>query len=278
MKQQIKIIFILLILIFSTSLFCQEKNIPFDDLMKSVVYLQDKHPKIQVISGKSYELGIRKIGEKRFKLLEYSISGTGFFIKSKGKLFLVTAEHIARELINNPSLVTSDMNGDAKEYSLKGEINWKFHKNADIAVSIIRNSILFKLFYDNAIDKNFLNDSLDYPDAEFPIAVIGFPLNLGIHGKFSPLRRDTNAASKLIDLPRADNKKISTFFILQDPSIGGYSGAPVFIIEAYRFGHILMKGFDARLCVGIIHGILSDNTGGKLGMVVPAKFIKDLIE
>lgn len=256
-KRNIKILFSLLfcpILLYSQC----DSTFSIEELMKAVVYLQDEKPKNDSLVEISY--------------------GTGFFVRNDNNIFLVTAEHIARKLINNPSLITSDKNGNSTKYSLNSKMNWKYNSFADAAATIIADPTLIKVFENYAIDFNFIEASLTYPVAELPLVVIGFPLRLGSQGKFSPLRRETNAASALIDLPRADNKIISTFFILQDPSIGGYSGAPVFVIEAYSFGNTLMKGFGTKMCIGLMHGTMLDDTGGKLGLVVPSKYIYDLVK
>jgi hypothetical protein len=50
------------------------------------------------------------------------------------------------------------------------------------------------------------------------------------------------------------------------------------MIETFRFGSTLMKGFDSFGCSGLIHGTYSDNTGDKLGLVIPSKYIFDLIK
>lgn len=280
MKKCLNQLFLLIIFLMpNDKLFSQEdKSISIDSLMKTVVYLQDEKPLIKQINDKVYEIGIREIGKKDFELQTVTVYGTGFFVNKQSNLFLVTAGHVAKDLNYNSSLITSDKDGNAIQYSLNKKLNWKFNDYADVAVSIISDMNLISLFQPYAIDFQFFPDSLTFPAAEFPLVVLGFPLQYGIKGKFSPLRRETNSASALIDLPRADTKQIATFFIVQDPSIGGYSGAPVFIIDAHSFGNTIIKGFNAIMCIGIMHGTSMDNTGGKLGLVVPSKYVYDLIK
>ena len=271
--------FIITLLLFTNSIYCQsDSTVAIESLMKAVVYLQDERPQTEQINGKTYEVGVREIGKKEFEPLKVIIYGTGFFVKNNNKLFLVTAEHVAKDLKFNSSLITSDNNGNAIQYPLNSKLKWEFCTVADAAVSIVSDSTLISIFQPNAIDFNLLPDHMTYPVAELPLVVIGFPLQYGSKGKFSPLRRETNAASALIDLPRADTKQISTFFILQDPSIGGYSGAPVFVIETHSFGNALLKGFNANMCIGLMHGTAFDDTGGKLGLVVPMKYVCDLLK
>ncbi len=261
------------------AVFGQDKRtIPFDQIVKSVVYLEGEKPKLKPINGATYEIGFRKPGSGEFQLLTERITGTGFFVRKGDNLFLATAGHVARDLALRVRLIASDTSGNSKPYPLDNKVKWAFSEKADAAVSQLHDPTLISDFVHGALDIRFLTDAEESPVPELPLVVVGFPLGLGVQNKFSPLRRETHASSGLIDLPRADTKQTPTFFVLQDPSIGGYSGAPVFIVEAHRFGNTIMKGFDANSCIGIIHGTASDATGGKLGLVTPAKYVYDLIK
>lgn len=254
------------------------RTIPFDQIVKSVVYLEGERPKLEPINGATYEIGFRKPGSGEFQLRTERITGTGFFVRKGDNLFLATAGHVARDLALRVRLIASDTSGNSKPYPLDNKVKWTFSDKADVAVSQVHDPIFISDFMHSALDIRFLTDTEEFPVPELPLVVVGFPLGLGVQSKFSPLRRETHASSGLIDLPRADTKQSATFFVLQDPSIGGYSGAPVFIVEAHRFGNKILKGFDANSCIGIIHGTVSDATGGKLGLVTPAKYVYDLIK
>jgi S1-C subfamily serine protease len=255
----------------------ENELISVDQASKAVAYLEGEKPKLESVDGITYEIGLRSPGSNQFRLLTERITGTGFFVKGPKKLFLVTAGHVARGLISNIHLIISDSRGNSKLYSLDGKLNWFFSPVADVAATQISDEPLATEFKINAIDVSFLAKTEDYPASELPLVAIGFPLGLGVRNKFSPLRRETHAASGLIDLPRADNNQPATFFVLQDPSIGGYSGAPVFSTASYRFGNTLMPGLDLDACIGIIHGTISDKMGGGLGLVTPASYVYQLI-
>lgn len=256
------------------------QTVPFDQVTNSVVYLEGEKAKLESIDGKTYEIGIRRPGSGEFQLLTERVYGTGFFVKRGDSLFLVTAGHVARDLALSlrVRLIASDTSGNSKPCSLDNKVKWIFSEKADVAVSRVHDALFISDFSHSALDIRFLADTITFPVPELPLAIIGFPLGLGVQNKFSPLRKETYASSGLIDLPRADTKQIATFFVLQDPSIGGYSGAPVFIIETYRFGNTIMKGFDTNSCIGIIHSTIYDATGGKLGLVTPAKYVYELIK
>ena len=59
--------------------------------------------------------------------------------------------------------------------------------------------------------------------------------------------------------------------------MGGFSGGPVFDLPGPRTveGNLVIK--TSLSCYGIIHGTLSDDTGGKLAAVTPSAFILETI-
>ena len=66
------------------------------------------------------------------------------------------------------------------------------------------------------------------------MATIGFPLELGVKDKFSPIFKIAHPVSGLFRQPRFDNNIEASFFILDDPSVAGFSGAPVFELTNER--------------------------------------------
>ncbi|MBU4486598.1 MAG: serine protease [Candidatus Delongbacteria bacterium] len=273
-----KIYMIIIIAFSSYYLHSQEnKTLPMDKMTKSVVYIEGEKVKIEKMNNVEYEIGIRSLGKKEFQPLTERITGTGFFVRNGDYLFLVTAQHVAKNLMSNVKLIAADSSGNSTSYLLDKNTIWIYSENADIAITHIVNPLIKNTFNDSAIDFSFLPTSETSPVPELSLIVVGFPLGLGVQNKFSPLRRETNAASGLIDLKRFDIDKITTFFLLQDPSIGGYSGAPVFVLKTYKFGNTLMNSVDVDMCIGIIHGTYSDNTGGKLGLVTPTDKLYKLI-
>lgn len=116
------------------------------------------------------------------------------------------------------------------------------------------------------------------PERQKTITILGFPLSLGTNRFFSPISRDTQPASGLLELLRFDNKIESIFFITQDSSIGGFSGGPVFDrrLPYTDSGQMTIVSGSPKL-VGLVHGTMSDNTGGKLGAIVPGYLILETI-
>jgi len=107
---------------------------------------------------------------------------------------------------------------------------------------------------------------------------MGYPLGIGAGGYVSPLSLETKAASGFVTMPRFDTKQPAIFILLQNPSVGGLSGGPVFDTGMGHFGPggqmIVRRGVSI---VGLMHGEITDEGVGKLAAVVPASEIALLL-
>jgi hypothetical protein len=169
--------------------------------------------------------------------------GSAFFANLNGQLFLVTAEHVVKGLGGNASVTF----GDAKDVAttiplteLAGttKLRWTFHGVADVAAMRLKPApkIAAVLLARGLQPASFIRD-VQAPDRSRPLTTIGYPLGLGglLLGpdkRISPLSRESKPASGLLSLPRADTKQSVVTFLLDSPSIGGFSGAPVFMLPA----------------------------------------------
>lgn len=212
---------------------------------------------------------------------KYSI-GTGMFVSSPAgdnQVFgwIVTASHVAIETNNNTRLVVSTKDGTAAELELTkcGPLsNWRHHPTADISVFQIIFSEINKPFLLGhlfPLDHFHLDETAVSRDYE--LTAIGFPNGLGTEGLFSPFTFRSYASSGFVTLPRGDTKKNSTFFCLENPSVGGYSGCPVFDL-GYATNGVITTTKEKTICYGIMHGTLSN----EIAMVTPAYFLNDLID
>ncbi|MBI2017199.1 MAG: trypsin-like peptidase domain-containing protein, partial [Candidatus Rokubacteria bacterium] len=217
-----------------------------------------------------------------------SPAGTGFFIASAEKLYLVTASHVSRMLSLASPITISTAAGRPFTFPLgtllpKSEPPKWVHAQADVAVLRISPSpeFLKTNLAGHFLPSSWLEKAKQAPLRAITLTVLGFPLQLGVSEFFSPISRETKAASGLLELPRFDTKVMSTFFLTQDPSVGGFSGAPVFDTRLpHSTGNIGLSvqiGAEPRI-VGLVHGTLSDNTGGKFGAIVPAFIIVELLD
>jgi hypothetical protein len=206
-------------------------------------------------------------------------AGSGFLVNKNDSPCLITAAHVANDVGITFKIVMPGAEGRAVTGKIEGA-QWHISQSADVALTFIntnnqeeRNRLLKRCMPANLIAARPLP-----PSREIPLTVMGYPLGLGATGFVSPLSLETRAASGFITLERFDNKKLATFIILQDPSIGGLSGGPVFDTGKSYFEGRAMAVRSGVSLVGIVHGVISDNTGGKLAAVVPATEITKLLE
>ena len=108
------------------------------------------------------------------------------------------------------------------------------------------------------------------------LTIIGFPKGLGISGKFSPLTFRSYASSSILTLNRFDTRTPSDFFCLENPSVGGYSGGPVFDL-GYQIMGALTTTKEKTIMHGIVHGTMTDDTGGKIALITPMYYLNDII-
>lgn len=220
--------------------------------------------------------------------------GTGFFVASElsgleatEQPYLVTAAHVAQFLTGNSSITVRAIGDLPVSFLLKDLLSgddklvWQVHGEADVAVLKLKlNGSTISLMKGRFLKLSSISAEETVPQRERPVVVMGFPLALGTTGRFSPLTSEAKPASGLLRYPRFDTKKEATFFVLDKPSIGGFSGGPVFLTPGpfASGGAMVFTELPAQtVVVGLVHGTFSDNTGGKLAAIVPSKFIRDTI-
>jgi hypothetical protein len=161
-------------------------------------------------------------------------SGTGFFLVTSRTAYLVTADHVAKGMTGSDQAILRGSSDRPTRLSLKNlhgqtQLAWIKHAEADVTVLPLKLSdhavVALK---GHVLPMSCLFREDRAPARIFWLAVIGFPLNLGVEGRFSPLSRRTHASSGLLRFPRFDTGRTTTFFVLEDPSVQGYSGGPVF--------------------------------------------------
>ena len=211
--------------------------------------------------------------------------GTAMFVSSPSGegvpyCWIVTASHVAKATNDNTLLVESNIDGKAITLPLKllGEVSeWKHHSVADISclkINLTQQNIGF--IKGHMFPYDHFDISRECVSRDVELTCIGFPNGLGTSGSFSPFTFRSYASSGFIRHNRADTNTPSDFFCLEHPSVGGYSGCPVFDLGYFITGMITQTK-DKTRCHGIMHGTMSDNTGGKIAMVTPAFYLSDLI-
>lgn len=199
--------------------------------------------------------------------------GTGFFINKENKYYLVTANHIAIDTNDSSYVVLSDTNGKPANISLSSlntNINWIHHSSADI--SVLEIDVANKVWISNrAFPYELCDIESKRVNRDIMLTVVGFPKNLGIHGKFSPLTFRSFAASDVIDLGRFDTGITQKMILLENPSIGGYSGGPVFDLATLVSGNIVQNTGYPNI-IGLVHG-----THNIMAAITPISYLKDII-
>lgn len=219
-----------------------------------------------------------------------SLYATGFLVADEHNMLLVTARHVALHLGRRAAVICrgrgntpitfaiTDLAGPSKR------LDWRMSPDSDVAALRLNPSeeVLNTHLQGRFLPKSMISQDTQAPSRDLLITVLGFPLALGATGHFSPISRETKAASGLltIDFPPPLNLKNVTVFITQDPSIGGFSGAPVFDTglpaSSAHAGLVIRR--PGIVIVGLASATLPDDTGGKLGVVMPAYKIMQLID
>jgi len=270
------VVFCVLTFAFDISAENQDK---LDALAATVVFLRNEITDSLTQEGKVFEIWLKAPGDERFIAKTHTVTGTGFLVvKGKSDLFLVTAAHVASSM---DEYATVTLRADLKRpisiplAELSGRLgapSWSKHGYADVACLRLAptrevSSVLKKHF----LAISMLSSEQSAPSRDTELLVLGFPLGFGVIGLFSPISQKSSAASGLMEIKSSDSEPASTYFLLQDPSVGGFSGAPVFDL---RRGSFSGTGLTVRAgkpkVVGLVKGTISDKTGGKFAAVVPA--------
>lgn len=209
-------------------------------------------------------------------------TGTATIIYHGNRYFLLTATHVAKDMDDLSQIVFHVENDrplkrNLKDHTLISKVKWTEHNDADIAILELKlptDITLKKRFESLSFPINQIFSGKELPSRSADITFLGFPvidLDL-VH--FSALVFSANVCSGLITQKRGDNKKKSTFFYLDTPSIQGCSGSGVY----FSVKKDVYVGGDKTILIGVMHGTYSDNTGGKIAAITPSYYIFDLLK
>ena len=205
--------------------------------------------------------------------------GTGSFIATEGKVYLLTAEHVSRDTNNTTILALGDDQSNCITVKLKDLVKgnvWKVHPKADMAIIEIDIGTRPDIFTNRCYPVDHINLANTSVSRDDELTVIGFPKGLGVQGKFSPLTFRSYASSSILTLNRFDTQTPSDFFCLENPSVGGYSGGPVFDL-GYQIMGALTTQKEKTIMHGIVHGTMIDDTGGKIALITPMYYLNEII-
>ena len=208
--------------------------------------------------------------------------GTGCFIEKDSIPYFVTAEHVKRDILPDTIIVFGEANSANHQVILSGITvgDWILHPVADIAAIKLDANKLDSKYRNRFLPFSQIISSPVPLSRDRELTVAGFPGGLGTtftgSSKFSPLTFRSFASSSYLSFPRADNGKMSDFFCLENPAMGGYSGGPIFDM-GYVSTPAMIQEYGETTIWGFVHGTMNDNTGGKIAMVTPGYYLKDII-
>jgi hypothetical protein len=213
--------------------------------------------------------------------------GSGFLVAHEGLHFLVTAEHVVRQLEGSPTLITYGVEDDLAEttdlatWVEEGHPEWIFHGEADVATLKLASTAPTGVMRRAVGSEHLVRERLAPPRNRL-LLTLGFPVGLGVQDRgrerrISPISSEAKPASGLLTLPRFDTGQDSDLFLLDKPSIEGFSGGPVFM----QGGPIVttdMFSFSepGTWCVGIVHGTVGTASGG-MAAIVPASYVAETV-
>jgi hypothetical protein len=251
---------------------------------KSVVFL--KHDFVETFSNGSetFEVWLKQPNTNRFSPKISSTTGSAFLVANTStNLYLITAKHVAVAMgfTHNDTVITGSTNAKTVVFPLallrgQNTNDWIHHKTADVSILPLSPARqVFPFLAGHFLDfKIFLESTTNRPSRDLTLTIVGFPLGKGWgrepDEEFAPLTRKTRASSGFING--------GTLFLLEDPSVQGYSGAPVFdLAEPLTGSSYYFPSGRNPTCLGVVSSTFSDNTGGKMGAVVPTRCIVELI-
>lgn len=254
--------------------------ITLDDLSKSVVYLKESKPSYEIFEGKKYEIWRKNIENQELLQKVQSVSGTGFLTSHNGKIYLVTVAHIAKNISNKAEIYWNTESGKMNHFTFEfiqqqiPQSKWFFHPTADVAIHPFG-------FTEKSKHSLIAKDLFFNKDEPIPIGtdiyILGFPLHLGVTSVLSPLSKKAETASSLTSISNSELSPNLLFILLDQDLAQGYSGAPVFISPELGFVGQSIVSRKPKL-IGIQSSTMSDQTGGKISLVVPAFYLTEIFE
>jgi len=205
---------------------------------------------------------------------------TAFVVEWKGLLYLVTAKHAVEPPFIYGTylfkLKTGKLDGRtlSQVRTLYPAAKWFVHRTRDVAVHPC-------MFPRNQVRATFIlprDFSIEPPQLLAPVAVVGFPLALGIaRDTFTPIAKHAYVANPLVSIQVAGTDPATQYMLLDEPIATGFSGSPVFSLIQER-GPEHLPSNTAKL-IGIASGTRFDRrTAGNFGYVTPIESLLEIFD
>jgi hypothetical protein len=251
---------------------------------KAVAFVYDEKIATEFVNSKELEIWYKDPKTNQLYPKKVATSGTAFFISKDLDAYLVTAEHVAKTTTANTIIRLSKPDGTTNQLLLKDIVadtflSWTVHPISDVAAIRLDMSKLDSASYlVEPIPFDIIDFTLEAPLRIREVTVYGYPLRLGVSGKITPITKTSKPSSGIIEHQRFDNKKIAPFFLLDDPSVSGFSGGPVFELpQEFMMNDSATLYVKVYRLMGLVHGTISKDVGG-FTAIVPASQIKETIE
>jgi hypothetical protein len=254
-----------------------------DHLEGSVFMLRGALPVKETVNNQAAEVWWKFPGSTNFVQKTERRGGTGVFVFGKRLTYMVTASHVAAECLLAPVLIFRGAKGAQSlalqdlQTALEPAPGWYFHKKADVAIfPVLPKAGPLRDSLTNIVHLKLseLSVETNAPSRDVPLTTLGFALGFGVgEGFFSPLSSVSKPSSSTLI-----NENGVRYFLLQAPSVDGYSGAPVFYTgELFVRGNVLAPEPLVLRCHGTISATVPDQSGGKMAVVIPSFYIAELI-
>lgn len=258
--------------------------VSIDILSKTPVFLSQQTQLTQNKDGKLVDVFYRIPNTEKIEPWLITQYGTGFLIKYHDRDYLVTAKHVAKFLSSNGNVTLNLPNNKSINISflwlsqqelIKGA-QWFYHPKADVA--------LYPMVFQGAVDQLSIDtqDEILFPKKDFEVEllksayIVGFPMGYGVQERLSPIAKEAKIASRVISINDPNVSPDLRFILLDQALAQGYSGSPVFYIEDIMSGSIKVE--EKLHLIGIVSEASSDQTGGKISLIVPTSYIWDILE
>ncbi len=207
-------------------------------------------------------------------------SGTATIISHGDRYFLLTANHVAKDMKIDAQIIFRKKGNKPFQLDLLRLSNhskpWIHHPVADISLLELQpsNLDLKQQIKEWSFPSYLIYDGKEMVSREADLTFLGYPNVFITYEYFSPLTFNSHLASGLITNYRSNTKIACTFYYLDTPSMQGCSGSGVY----YSLKKDIYFGGSKTAMVGVVHGTARDNTGGKLAAITPSFYIWDILK
>ncbi len=251
-----------------------------EDLLRCVVMLHCDFTETVNVDGQDVEVWLKAPGAKPKPKRDRHL-GTAFLVATAADAFLVTAGHVARRMTGEARLSYRRRNGRRGSLALAELLGrqrrhpWTFHRRADVAVARLVDPPASLRGRFLAADLLVAKESA--PRGSLDLLAVGFPLGLASERQFAPIAKRVHAASAIVRFRGEEMPGPANFFLLDQPAMGGYSGAPVFVMPQRQLEAPARQRTIAARCVGLLSQTILDEAIGQFAAVVPSAVIRRLL-